>query len=90
MPNHKIKYSTEERDYIRMLATKYGTNPYTGECHVETVKVHKLPKFYSIMIPIEVAEKFLIPQEFLEEDTHDLLMVKPVDGDDNYIFFRRL
>ena len=85
-----MKYSTEERDYIRALAAKYGTNPFTGECHTEVVKVHKLHKFYSIMIPTEVAEKFLIPEEFLDEDSHDIIMIKPIDGDDNYIFFRRL
>lgn len=89
MPN-KIKYNTEERDNLRRMAQIYGTNPFSGKCYTEEIKVHKMGGYYNILVPEKVAEKYLIPEEFLYEDTHTLLMIKPVDGDDNYIFFRRL
>lgn len=85
-----IKYNTEERDRLRKLAEIYGTNPFTGECYTEEVDIRKKGPIYYIYMHESVAEKFLIPQEFMDQADHKLLMIKPVDGDDNYIFFRRL
>jgi hypothetical protein len=85
-----MKYNTEERDHLRKMAHIYGTNPFNGKCYVEEVTMQKKGQVYYIYMHESVAEKYLIPQEFLDEHSHTLLMIKPVDGDDNYIFFRRL
>jgi hypothetical protein len=86
----KFAYRTDERSELHRLAKKFGTDPYTGECYTESVVCHKIGKTYHIVIPETIAEKFLIPQEFIEKDEHILLMIKPVEIDGNYIFFRRL
>jgi len=104
----KMKYDTSERDKIRAIADKYGCSPFTGECYVEEVlcsievrkprgknKLKNPDSYYSIQVPIEIAEKFLLKEDFMEENERraraefTLFMIKPVEGDGNYIFFRR-
>jgi hypothetical protein len=86
----RFSFHIDERNEIHRLARKYGTDPHTGECYTEAVPCNKVGKTYRITIPESVAEKFLIPQEFIDQDEHILLMIKPVEIDGNYIFFRRL
>lgn len=92
-----IKFKTDERQTLQDLIKKYKCNPFTGECHVEEVSIHKIGKTYHIVLSEQQMSGFFDDDYIIREDksvsngaySELLMMIKPISEDNNYIFFRR-
>ena len=88
----KMQFHTEERDHIRRLVEEYKCSPFTGKCHVDEVSFQKIGKLYHIILTEDQISEFKIKEDFaFESGKHQfMIMIKPTEEDNNYLFFRRV
>lgn len=101
----EFTYHKEERDSLKRMAEKYRCSPFTGECYTDEVSIYRDSKtgLYHILLTEKQIQEFSIYEDHVYQETSGgqgirskgvnmhsfLVMIKPTEEDNNYIFFRR-